>query len=228
MRKKLVFLILTIVLVLTIVGIGKFGATSNKKNNNSLTVKKVEVKKKDSKTNKEDKKESQEKLEETYIGKDSIEESNVDSNNNNANNDSKKSEDTSIQSNHSTIDEKKSQANEVTSNNKNDSNKVDTTNPSYSIHKGIIDCNDYSKCLDISLPIQFTYKKSIANTFYVEVKSINGSVLGYFIEYVFKENTYSSLEECNDIGNKIKSTLSDRVSGYTCSTEGILKINTKY
>ncbi len=227
MRKKLIFLILTIVLVLTIVGIGKFRTTSNKKNNNSLTVKKVEVKKEDSKTNKEDKKESQEKLEETYIGKDSIEESNVDSNNN-ANNDSKKSEDTSIQSNHSRIDEKKSQANEVTSNNKNDSNKVDTTNPSYSIHKGIIDCNDYSKCLDISLPIQFTYKKSIANTFYVEVKSINGSVLGYFIEYVFKENTYSSLEECNDIGNKIKNTLSDRVASYTCSVEGILKINTKY
>lgn len=227
MRKKLIFLILTIVLVLTIVGIGKFRTTSNKKNNNSLTVKKVEVKKEDSKTNKEDKKESQEKLEETYIGKDSIEESNVDSNNN-ANNDSKKSEDTSIQSNHSTIDEKKSQANEVTSNNKSNSNKVDTTNPSYSIHKGIIDCGDYSKCLDISLPIQFTYKKSIANTFYVEVKAINGSVLGYFIEYVFKENTYSSLEECNDIGNKIKNTLSDRVASYTCSVEGILKINTKY
>ena len=47
----------------------------------------------------------------------------------------------------------------------------------------------------------------IDNTFYVEVKAKNGTVLGYFIEYVFKEYKYDSDEECNQIGNEIKSKL---------------------
>ena len=81
--------------------------------------------------------------------------------------------------------------------------------------------------MDISLPIQFKYKKNISNTFYVEVRATDGTVLGYFIEYVFKEYTYSSDEECNQIGNEIKSKLSDRVTSYSCNS-GTLKINTNY
>lgn len=81
--------------------------------------------------------------------------------------------------------------------------------------------------MDISLPIQFKYKKVIANTYYVEVIAKDGTVLGYFIEYVFKDYTYPSDEECNQVGNEIKSTLSDRVTGFSCNS-GNLKIITNY
>ena len=127
------------------------------------------------------------------------------------------------QSNNSSTNNNNSQA----STNNYDGKSIDTTHPDYYIHKGKKDCTDSSSCMDISLPIQFKYKKNISNTFYVEVKSKDGTVLGYFIEYVFKEYTYSSDEECNQIGNEIKSKLSDRVTSYSCNS-GTLKINTNY
>lgn len=108
-----------------------------------------------------------------------------------------------------------------------DDKTVDTSHPEYYIHQGKRDCTDSSDCMDISLPIQFKYKKVIANTYYVEVIAKDGTVLGYFIEYVFKDYTYSSDEECNQVGNEIKSTLSDRVTGFSCNS-GNLKIITNY
>ena len=117
--------------------------------------------------------------------------------------------------------------NSQASTNNYDGKSIDTTHPDYYIHKGKKDCTDSSSCMDISLPIQLKYKKNISNTFYVEVKSKDGTVLGYFIEYVFKEYTYSSDEECNQVGNEIKSTLSDRVTGFSCNS-GNLKIITNY
>lgn len=125
--------------------------------------------------------------------------------------------------NNSTNNNNNSQA----STNNYDGKSIDTTHPDYYIHKGKKDCTDSSGCMDISLPIQFKYKKNISNTFYIEVKSKDGTVLGYFIEYVFKEYAYSSDEECNQIGNEIKSKLSDRVTSYSCNS-GTLKINTNY
>ena len=128
-----------------------------------------------------------------------------------------------IQTNNNSTNNNNSQA----STNNYDGKSIDTTHTVYYIHKGKKDCTDSSGCMDISLPIQFKYKKNISNTFYVEVRAKDGTVLGYFIEYVFKEYTYSSDEECNQIGNEIKSKLSDRVTSYSCNS-GTLKISTNY
>lgn len=105
---------------------------------------------------------------------------------------------------------------------------VDTNGFDYHIHKGRIDCMDSKSCMDISIPIQLKYKKNISNAFYIEVISKSGNTLGYFIEYVFVDYDYKDIEKCNEIGNLIKDSLSDRVVGFTCSPEGILKINTDY
>lgn len=106
-------------------------------------------------------------------------------------------------------------------------NSVDTNSLDYNEHKGRIDCYSSDECMNISLPMQFKYKKSITNSQYITVMSRSGNVLGYFIEYMFKENTYSSNEECESIGREIKQTLSDRVTSYQCNGS-TLKINTDY
>ena len=106
-------------------------------------------------------------------------------------------------------------------------NSVDTSSLDYNEHKGRIDCGSSDECMNIALPIQFRFKQSITNSFFIDVMSNSGNSLGYFIEYVFKENTYSSNEECEKIGNEIKQTLRDRVIGYQCNGSA-LKINTDY
>lgn len=105
---------------------------------------------------------------------------------------------------------------------------VDEESLDYQIHKGRIDCQDETSCMDKSIPIQFKYKQSISNVFYLEVISKKDNVLGYFIEYNFKESKYKTIEECNLIGKEIKDTLLDRVVSYECTDEGILKIKTDY
>lgn len=106
-------------------------------------------------------------------------------------------------------------------------NSVDTNSLDYNEHRGRIDCYSSDECMNISLPMQFKFKKSITNSQYITVMSKSGNVLGYFIEYMFKENTYSSNEECENIGNQIKQTLSDRVTSYQCNGS-TLKIYTNY
>lgn len=106
-------------------------------------------------------------------------------------------------------------------------NSVDTNSLDYNEHKGRIDCFSSDECMNISLPMQFKFKKSITNSQYITVMSKSGNVLGYFIEYMFKENTYSSNEECESIGREIKQTLSDKVISYQCNGS-TLKINTDY
>lgn len=111
---------------------------------------------------------------------------------------------------------------------KQEDNSVNTFHLDYPTHKGRIDCTDYNKCMDDSLKIYFSYKKIISNVFYVEVKSNSSKTLGYFTEYVFKEYTYSSEEECQRVGSEIKSLLSDRIISYECDISNTLKINTDY
>lgn len=105
---------------------------------------------------------------------------------------------------------------------------VDTNSMDYRIHKGRIDCGSAEACMNISIPIQLKYKKSISNVNYIEVITKSDKTLGYFIDYVFVEYNYGSVDKCNEIGGGIKAQLSDRVTGYTCSPEGILKINKDY
>ena len=111
---------------------------------------------------------------------------------------------------------------------KEEDDMVDEESLDYPIHKGRIDCQDEASCMDKSIPIQFKYKQAISNVFYLEVISKKGNVLGYFIEYNFKESKYQNNEECNLIGKDIRDTLSDRIVSYECSDEGILTINTDY
>ena len=111
---------------------------------------------------------------------------------------------------------------------KEEDDTVDEESLDYPIHKGRIDCQDEASCMDKSIPIQFKFKQAISNVFYLEVISKNDNVLGYFIEYNFKEPKYQNNEECNLIGKDIQDTLSDRVISYECSDDGILKINTDY
>ena len=111
---------------------------------------------------------------------------------------------------------------------KEEDNSINTSHLDYPIHKGRIDCTDYSVCMNETLDFYFKYKKSVSNVFYVEVKSNSGKTLGYFNEYVFKEGTYSDYDECQRKGNEIKSILSDRVTGYQCDSSNKLKINTDY
>lgn len=105
---------------------------------------------------------------------------------------------------------------------------VDPNGFDYHIHKGRIDCSSADGCMDISIPIQLKYKKIISNVNYIEVIAKSDKTLGYFIDYVFVEYNYGSIDKCNEIGNSIKAKLSDRVTGFTCSPEGILKINKDY
>ena len=107
-------------------------------------------------------------------------------------------------------------------------NSVDTNSMDYRIHKGRIDCSSAEACMDISIPIQLKFKKSISNVNYIEVISKSDKTLGYFIDYVFVEYNYGTIDKCNEIGNSIKSRLSDRVTGFTCNPEGILKISKDY
>ena len=104
---------------------------------------------------------------------------------------------------------------------------VDETSIDYKIHKGRIDCLDESSCMDISLPIQFAFKDNISNAFYLEVISKSDKLLGYFIEYVFIDKTYSNNEECIEHGDKIYETLSSRIISYEC-IDNTLKINPDY
>lgn len=107
-------------------------------------------------------------------------------------------------------------------------NSVDENNIDYSIHGGRIDCNDVDSCVSISIPMQVKFKKSISNAFYVEVIAKNDTTLGYFIQYIFVEYNYGSYDKCSTVGDDIKQTLSNKVIGYDCSSEGILKVKTNY
>lgn len=111
---------------------------------------------------------------------------------------------------------------------KQEDNSINTSHLDYPTHKGRIDCTDYNKCMDDSLKIYFSYKKIISNVFYVEVKSNSNKTLGYFTEYVFKDYTYSSEEECQRVGSEIKKLLSDRITSYDCDISNTLKIITDY
>ena len=106
--------------------------------------------------------------------------------------------------------------------------KVLESHPDYQIHKGRIDCHNEDECMKISLPLQFKYKDIIANTFYTEVISENNNLLGYFIEYVFEDGKYENKEKCDEKGKAITEELSDRITNYECSDEGLLTIVTDY
>ena len=166
--------------------------------------------------------------------------SNQQSSSNNSSSNKSNNKDTSNNATNNTTTTNSNQTSGVTNNNSNsqanqkeevkpnNDKSINTSHLDYSTHKGRIDCTDYNKCIDDSLKIYFKYKQCISNVFYVEVMANNGTILGYFTEYVFKESSYSTYDECQKVGNEIKGLLSDRVTGYQCDSSNKLKINTDY
>ena len=115
---------------------------------------------------------------------------------------------------------------------KENDNSVNKNSLDYSTHKGRIDnCDSSSSCMGKAISFYLKYKKNISNYYVIDVIANNGNVLGYFIEYVFKEANYDTESECNSVGNNIKSELSDRITGYKCSNREnkyYLNITTDY
>lgn len=235
--KKIIIIILVAFFITS--GFLIFNISSKEKSTNTDKTKITENKQNSKDEKKEEQNESDnQEVEESEVKQEqkdnkqnnqNIENKSSNTSNNSTNNNSSKVSSSKVESSNSSSTQ--SSNNNSNSNNSqvtvDDGNSVDTTHPDYHIHKGKKDCIESSSCMDISLPIQFKYKKSIDNTFYVEVKAKNGTVLGYFIEYVFKKYKYANDEECNQIGNEIKSKLSDRVTSYSCNS-GTLKIKTNY
>ena len=58
--------------------------------------------------------------------------------------------------------------------------------------------------------------------------SKNNQVLGYFIEYIFKEYQYNDSDSCETIGSNIKKDLNEKVASYECTEDNTLKIITNY
>lgn len=154
--------------------------------------------------------------------------SNKSNNKETSNNTTNNANTNSNQSSGVTNNNSNSQANQKEEVKTNNDNLVNTSHLDYSTHKGRIDCTDSNKCMDDSLKIYFKYKQCISNVFYVEVMANNGTILGYFTEYVFKDSSYSTYDECQKVGNEIKNLLSDRVTSYQCDSSNKLRINTDY
>ena len=120
-----------------------------------------------------------------------------------------------------------------TQSNSNDGNLVNKNTIDYSFHKGRTEksCNSNTSCTNQAIAFYIKNKKVIDYYSVLDVTANNGNVLGYFIEYVFKEGEYNNENDCNSVGSSIKSELSDRVTGYRCSNRNgkyYLNITTDY
>ena len=152
---------------------------------------------------------------------------------NNTTNSTNSNQETKSQNNSQNITEQNTQNNQNSQSVPTvDGNAVNKNTIDYTTHKGRTDnCNSNSSCTEKGLNFYLRYKKVVANYFVLDVTANNGNILGYFIEYVFKEGEYDTEAECNSIGSSIKSELSDRVTGFRCSSRNnkyYLNITTDY
>ena len=118
-------------------------------------------------------------------------------------------------------------------NNSNEGNMINKNTIDYSFHKGRTEksCNTHESCTNQGISFYSRYKKVVDYFSVLDVTTNNGNVIGYFIEYVFKEAEYDTGDSCNSIGASIKSELSDRVTGFKCSNRNgkyYLNITTDY
>ena len=118
------------------------------------------------------------------------------------------------------------------SSNKDNGNEINKNTIDYSTHRGRIDkCSSNAECTNKGVAFYSKYKRVIANFFVLDVTTNNGNILGYFIQYEFKEGEYETESECNIVGASIKSELSDRVTGFKCTNRNdkyYLSITTDY
>lgn len=155
------------------------------------------------------------------------------SSNNTAKSSSSNSPATKSQNNSSNSNSVTNSQDKNTQSSSNDGNLVNKNTIDYSFHKGRTEksCNSNTSCTNQAIAFYIKNKKVIDYYSVLDVTANNGNVLGYFIEYVFKEGEYETDNECNSIGSSIKSELSDRVIGYRCSNRNgkyYLSITTDY
>lgn len=155
------------------------------------------------------------------------------SSNNTAKSSSSNSPATKSQNNSSNSNSVTNSPSKNTQSSSNDGNVVNKNTIDYSFHKGRTEskCKTNEACTSQGISFYSRYKRVIDKFEVLDVTTINGNVLGYFIEYVFKEGEYETDNECNSIGAAIKSELSDRVTGYRCSNRNgkyYLNITTDY
>lgn len=87
-----------------------------------------------------------------------------------------------------------------------------------------IDCENIDDCMSISLPIQYELKNSIDSVFYLEINDNKNELLGYYIDYSFKDYQYKDYDTCTKKGAYLMDNLADRIDKYECSSEGLLTI----
>lgn len=114
-----------------------------------------------------------------------------------------------------------------------DGNAVNKNTLDYSTHKGRIEknCESNNECTEQGLNFYLRYKRVVASFSVLDVTANNGKILGYFIQYEFKEGEYNTETECKTVGTAIKSELSDRVTKFMCSSRNdkfYLNITTDY
>ena len=106
--------------------------------------------------------------------------------------------------------------------------QVDKNDKNYQIHQGRIDCQDITKCMEMTLPIQLKYSHLISNVTYLEVMSNKHKVLGYYIEYTFKSYQFETYDICKNSLDEISKLLSDKIGSTKCSETGKLITKTNY
>lgn len=102
-------------------------------------------------------------------------------------------------------------------------NIIDEDSIDYKIHKGRIDCINTSLCNDMTKEIEKEFAGSIKDIDYIAVKNKNNQILGYFINYLFKDYDYYDYETCISKGEYLKQMLTNRDVSYKCN-DSVLSI----
>lgn len=79
-----------------------------------------------------------------------------------------------------------------------------------------IDCQEIDECMNITMPIQFSYQELIADIFYLEIIE-NNVKLGYQIDYTFRPHTYENEEICTTKLSEIATLLKDHIEDISCN-----------
>lgn len=111
----------------------------------------------------------------------------------------------------------------VVTNEDNNKNEIDIDDADYKIHKGRIDCLNTSDCFQKAKKVQDELVNSIQDIMYLDVKNKRHQILGYFINYIFKDYQYDDYETCVSKGEYLKQILTDREVDYHCDDK-VLKI----
>lgn len=105
-----------------------------------------------------------------------------------------------------------------------DDDFVDTENDDYPKHKGRIDCLEIDECISKSVPIQYEFKNIISDIFYLEVLSKSDKILGYYIDYSFKNYKYEDYPMCMNKLTSLNEKIKNLDFEFTCDDNGLFSI----